>query len=286
VNGIALAELADFLRRSRERVDPCSVGLAPRSRRRTPGLRREDVAQLAGISVDHYARLEQKRGARPSEQVIGSLARALRLTEDECDYLHRLVGYPARQRGTAMRHVRPGLLLVLDRLVDVPAQVISDSAQVLARNAMAEALFGAPVRPGRAGNAIWLLFAETESRPVLKDELPRLMASAVADLRATHARRPDDAEVNALIRDLLKVSAEFRQMWERHDVAVRHSSAKTFVHPQVGRLDLECEVLLSASASGEQSLVMYTARPGTDAVDKLELLRVIGRETFADGKVR
>ncbi len=286
MNGIALAELADFLRRSRERVDPCSVGLAPRSRRRTPGLRREDVAQLAGISVDHYARLEQKRGARPSEQVIGSLARALRLTEDECDYLHRLVGYPARQRGTAMRHVRPGLLLVLDRLVDVPAQVISDSAQVLARNAMAKALLGAPVRPERAGNAIWLLFAETESRPVLKDELPRLMASAVADLRATHARRPDDAEVNALIRDLLKVSAEFRQMWERRDVAVRHSSAKTFVHPQVGRLDLECEVLLSASASGEQSLVMYTARPGTDAVDKLELLRVIGRETFADGKVR
>jgi|HubBroStandDraft_1064217.scaffolds.fasta_scaffold37841_3 transcriptional regulator with XRE-family HTH domain len=286
VNRADLAELADFLRRSRERIDPSCVSLAPRSRVRTPGLRREDVAQMAGISVDYYARLERQRGARPSEQVIGALARALRLTEDEYDYLHRLAGYATRARGQGVQHVRLGLLLVLDRLVDVPAQVISDSSQVLARNAMAEALFGAPVLPGRAGNAIWLLFAETDSRPVLADELPRLMASAVADLRATHARRPDDAEVNALIRDLLEVSAEFRELWQRHDVAVRHSSAKTLLHPQIGPLELECEVLLSASASGEQSLVLYTARPGTDAAEKLELLRVLGRETFADGKGR
>jgi transcriptional regulator with XRE-family HTH domain len=286
VNRTDLAELADFLRRSRERTDPASVGLAPRSRMRTPGLRREDVAQLAGISVDYYARLEQQRGARPSEQVIGALARALRLTEDEYDYLNRLAGYPTRTRGTAVPHVRPGLLLVLDRLVDVPAQVMSDSSQVLARNAMAEALFGAPVLPGRAGNAIWLLFAETGSRPLPREDLPRLMATAVADLRATHARRPEDPEVNALIRDLLEVSAEFREFWEQHDVAVRHNSAKTFLHPQMGRLEFLCEVLLSASASGEQSLVLYSARPGTDTAEKLELLRVLGRETFADGNVR
>jgi transcriptional regulator with XRE-family HTH domain len=286
MNGIDLAELGDFLRRSRERIDPPSVGLARRTRMRTPGLRREDIAQMTGISVDYYARLEQQRGARPSEQVLGALARALRLTDDECDYLHRLAGYATLARGTAIRHVRPGLLLVLDRLVDVPAQVSSDSGQALARNAMAEALFGAPVLPGRAGNAIWLLFAETDSRPMLQEELPRLMASTVADLRATHARRPYDAEVNALIHDLLEVSAEFRELWERHDVAVRHSSSKTFVHPQIGRLELECEVLLSASASGEQSLILYTARPGTDTAEKLQLLRVLGRETFADGKVR
>ena len=284
MNGIDLAELADFLRRSRERIDPSSVGLAPRSRMRTPGLRREDVAQMAGISVDYYARLEQQRGARPSEQVIRALTRALRLTEDQSDYLHRLAGYATRARGTAVPHVRPGLLLVLDRLIDVPAQVMSDSGQVLARNAMAEALFGAPAPAGRAGNAIWLLFAETDSRPILREELPRLMAAAVADLRATHARRPGDAEVNALIRDLLEVSAEFRELWERHDVAVRHSSAKTFVHPQIGPLELECEILLSASGSGEQSLVLYTPRPGTDTAGKLELLRVLGRETFAGGK--
>ena len=137
MNGIDRAELADFLRRSRERIGPASVGLPPRGRRRTPGLRREDVAQMAGISVDYYARLEQQRGARPSEQVISALAGALRLTQDESDYLHRLAGYRTWGRSTSARRVSPGLLLVLDRLVDAPAQVLSDSGQVLARNAMA-----------------------------------------------------------------------------------------------------------------------------------------------------
>ena len=280
VNRIDRAELADFLRRSRERVEPSTVGLPPRSRMRTPGLRREDVAQLAGISVDYYARLEQQRGANPSEQVIGALARALRLTDDECDYLHRLAGYRTWARDAASRHVSPGLMLVLDRLVDAPAQVIGDSGQNLARNAMAEALFGGPALPGRAGNVYWRTFGDPSSRPpVVEEELPAILAGHVADLRATHARRPQDAEVNALIRDLLEVSAEFRELWERHDVAVRRSATKTFMHPEIGRLALNCEVLLAAS--GEQSLVLYTARPGTDAAEKLELLRVLGRETFA-----
>jgi transcriptional regulator with XRE-family HTH domain len=280
VNRIDVAELADFLRRSRERIDPSSVGLPPRGRMRTPGLRREDVAQLAGISVDYYARLEQQRGARPSEQVIGALARALRLTEDECDYLHRLAGYPTRARGTVSRHVSPGLLLVLDRLVDAPAQVISDTGQILARNAMSEALHGGRVLPGRAGNSYWRAFADRGARPLFPaDELPGILAGHVADLRATHAKRPEDAEVNALIRDLLAASDEFRGLWERHDVAVRRVCRKTILHPQVGPIALDCEVLLAAS--GEQSLVLYTARPGTDAAEKLALLRVLGRETFA-----
>ena len=280
VNRIDVAELADFLRRSRERIDPASVGLPPRGRMRTPGLRREDVAQLTGISVDYYARLEQQRGARPSEQVIGALARALRLTEDESDYLHRLAGYQTRARSTARRHVSPGLLLVLDRLVDAPAQVISDTGQILARNAMSEALHGGPALPGRAGNTYWRAFGDRGSRPLFpEDELPAILASHVADLRATHAKRPGDAEVNALIRDLLAASAEFRELWERHDVAVRRVCRKTMLHPQVGSIELECEVLLAAS--GDQKLVLYTARPGTAAAEKLELLRVLGRETFA-----
>jgi transcriptional regulator with XRE-family HTH domain len=281
VNRIDLAELADFLRRSRERIEPSSVGLPPRGRRRTPGLRREDVAQLAGISVDYYARLEQQRGARPSEQVISALARALRLTEDECDYLHRLAGYQTRARDTASGHVSPGLMLVLDRLVDAPAQVVSDSGQVLARNTMAEALFGAPALPGRAGNSYWRMFGEKSSRPFIPEhEQPAIMAGHVADLRATHARRPEDAELNALIRDLLEVSVEFRELWARHDVAVRRNAGKTIMHPEVGPLVLDCEVLLAAS--GEQSLILFTARPGTDAAERLELLRVLGRESFAE----
>lgn len=280
MNGIDRAALADFLRRSRERIEPAAVGLPPRSRTRTPGLRREDVAQLAGISVDYYARLEQRRGAHPSEQVIGALARVLRLTEDECDYLHRLADYRTRTRDAADSHVPPGLLLVLNRLVDAPAQVVSDSGQVLARNAMAEALFGAPALPGRAGNTNWLLFTDPAARLIVPaGQLAGIMAHHVANLRAVHARRPHDDEVNALIRDLLKASAEFRGLWDRHDVAVMRSASKTIVHPQVGLLELDCEVLLAAS--GVQSLILFTARPGTDAAEKLGLLRVLGRETFA-----
>lgn len=281
MKGTDRAQLADFLRRSRERMDPAALGLPPRARPRTPGLRREDVAQLAGISVDYYARLEQGRGAFPSEQVVGALARALRLTEDECDYLHRLAGYPTRARGRASAHVSPGLLLVLDRLVDAPAQVVSDSGQVLARNAMAELLHGSPALPGRAGNINWQLFTNPHdhARTPL-DDRAALTATHVANLRATHARRPGDEEVNALIRDLLAASEEFRELWERHDVAVLRATRKTFVHPQVGAIEVECEVLLSAS--GEQSLILYTAPPGSDAAQKLQLLRVLGHESFAD----
>lgn len=279
MNGIDRERLADFLRRSRERVAPAALGLPPRSRSRTPGLRRDDVAQLAGISVDYYARLEQGRGAFPSEQVIGALARALRLSADECDHLHRLAGYPTIGRSVST-HVRPGLLLVLDRLIDAPAQIVSDIGQVLARNAMAEALFGAPAEPGRAGNIYWRVFTEPLHRvQVPAAERTEIVAHHVSNLRVVQGRRPHDPELNALIRDLLEASGEFRELWERHDVAVMRASAKTFVHPQVGSLALDCEVLLTAS--GEQSLILYTARPGTDAAEKLELLRVLGREDFA-----
>jgi transcriptional regulator with XRE-family HTH domain len=281
MTGIDRAALADFLRRSRERVDPSSVGLPPRGRRRTPGLRREDVAQLAGISVDYYARLEQQRGAHPSEQVISALARALRLTEDECDYLHRIAGYQTRARDTAAAHVRPGLLLILDRLTDAPAQVVSDTGQILARNALSEALFGSPALPGRAGNAYWHMFTDPAARTrVLPEELPRILADHVANLRAVHAQRPEDAELNALIRDLTEASPEFRELWQRHDVAVRRAATKTLLHPEVGRLDLDCEVLLAPT--GEQKLVLFTAAPGTDTAEKLKLLRVLGHQSFAE----
>jgi transcriptional regulator with XRE-family HTH domain len=268
MNGIDRERLADFLRRSRERLDPGSFGFPARSRTRTPGLRREDVAQQAGISVDYYTRLEQSRGAHPSAQVVGALARALRLTDDECDYLHRLAGHPTRNREASSEHVRPGLLLVLDRLVDAPAQVVSDIGQVLARNSMAEALFGAPVRPGRAGNINWLTFTSAEHRAL------------VPNLRAAHARRPDDPELSTLISDLLAVSEEFRELWQQHDVAVLRGTHKTIIHPTVGRIELECESLLTGS--GDQTLVLFTARPGTESVEQLALLRVLGRESFAD----
>jgi transcriptional regulator with XRE-family HTH domain len=279
------AALADFLRRSRERLDPGTFGLPSRTRTRTPGLRREDVARQAGISTDYYTRLEQARGAHPSAQVVAALARALRLTDDECDYLHRLAGHPTRNRKAPGGHVRPGLLLVLDRLVDAPAQVVSDIGQVLARNAMAEALFGAPVQPGRAGNINWLAFTSAEHRALVPpEERPRIVANHVANLRATHARRPDDPEVNALISDLSAASEEFCGLWQQHDVAVLHGAHKTIIHPTVGRIELDCETLLTDSV--DQRLVLFTARPGTESAEQLALLRVLGRETFADAAGR
>jgi hypothetical protein len=151
---------------------------------------------------------------------------------------------------------------------------------VLARNALAEALFGAPALPGRAGNINWVNFTDPAQRSRTPDaQRPAVLAIHVANLRATHARRPADPEVNALIGDLLAASAEFRELWRRHDVAVLRASHPIIVHPQVGTIELDCETLLTAS--GEQSLILYTARPGTDAAEKLELLRVLGREHFA-----
>ncbi|AZM49563.1 transcriptional regulator [Streptomyces sp. WAC 06738] len=269
-------ELADFLRRSRARLTPADVGLPPGARRRTPGLRREEVAQLAGMSADHYTRLEQARGSRPSRQMLAAVARGLRLGDDERDHLFHLAGEePPRARG-AGAHVRPGLLLILDRLTDTPAQVLADCGDVLAQNALSRALSGDTAdRAGDGRNIVWRFFTEPESRALIPPEDREDVARrAVADLRATVARRPDDARVAGLVRRLRARSAEFAALWEAHDVAVRRREVKRFVHPVAGLLELDCEVLLNPEH--DQRLVVYTARPGSESHQRLELLRVVG----------
>ncbi|WP_326799319.1 helix-turn-helix transcriptional regulator [Streptomyces sp. NBC_01808] len=269
-------ELADFLRRCRARLTPADVGLPPGARRRTPGLRREEVAQLAGMSTDHYTRLEQARGSRPSRQMLTAVARGLRLSDDERDHLFHLAGEePPRARG-AGAHVRPGLLLILDRLTDTPAQVLSDCGDVLAQNALSRALSGdAAVRSGDERNIVWRYFTEPAAPEFLPPEdRDHAARAAVADLRATLARRPDDARVAALVRRLRARSAKFAALWEAHDVAVRRREVKRFIHPVVGLLELDCEVLLNPEH--DQRLVVYTARPGSESHQRLELLRVVG----------
>jgi len=271
--------LADFLTRRRQGLSPEALGLQPRSRSRTPGLRREDVAQLAGISVDYYTRLEQTRASRPSEQVLGSLARALRLTEDERDHLFRLAGQQPPPRFSPSEHVRPGLLLILDRLYDTPAQVLTDYGQVLACNAIAETLFGSAAQSGRQGNHMWRFFTDPRSRArILPEHQPRIAESHVAHLRAVQTKRPDDPRVADLVHGLLTESAEFAELWRRHDVAVRRADRKTVVHPVVGPIEFDCENLLSDT--GDQRLILYTTRPGTESHERLALLRVVGRESF------
>lgn len=275
------AELADFLRRGRARLDPSDVGLASGPRRRTPGLRREEVASLAGMSVDYYTRLEQSRGPRPSRQMLAALARALRLTDDERDHLFHLTGEEPPRRDAPSAHVRPGLLLILDRLHDTPAQVVSDTGDVLAQNAMSRALSGDVfARPPRERNLVRRFFLDPAARELFPPEdLPEHARSQVANLRAVTAARPDDPEPAALVAELRSSSEEFAVLWDEHEVAVRRQSTKRFQHPLVGLLELDCEVLLSHEH--HHMLVVHTARPGTESYERLQLLRVVGMQDMS-----
>ncbi|WP_405872972.1 MULTISPECIES: helix-turn-helix transcriptional regulator [unclassified Streptomyces] len=275
------AELADFLRRGRARLDPAHVGLAPGSRRRTPGLRREEVAQLAAMSVDYYTRLEQSRGPRPSRQMLTALARALRLTDDERDHLFHLAGEEPPRRGSGSAHVSPGLLLVLDRLHDTPAMVVSDCGEVLAQNAMARALSGdASARPPRERNLVRRFFLDPAAREICPPEdVPDHARAHVANLRAVAAARPDDPEPAALVAELRASSEEFAALWAEHEVAVRRQSTKRFRHPLVGLLELDCEVLLNQN--DHHMLIVHTARPGTESYERLQLLRVVGLQDMS-----
>ncbi|TYB49235.1 helix-turn-helix transcriptional regulator [Actinomadura chibensis] len=272
-------ELADFLRRSRERLRPREVGLTAGPRRRTPGLRREEVAQLAGMSADYYMRLEQARSPQPSTQLLRSLARALRLTEDERDHLYVLAGHRPPAGPFAGEHVRPGLLYLLDRLHDTPAQIIGDLGDVLAQNSMSEFLFGCvcTVEPGDR-NIVWRWFTDPFVREAYpEEEHEHHSRMHVADLRAAVARRGSDAVASALVGRLREASEEFARLWERHEVAVRRSSRMKVLHPEIGAMEFDAETLLTPAE--DQRLVVFTPPPGSPAVEALELLGVIGAET-------
>lgn len=272
------AALAELLRSRRERLDPAEVGLPVGQRRRTPGLRREEVATLAAISTDYYTRLEQRRGPHPSPGVLAAIARALRLTEDERDHLFHLAGQPQPARRSPAAYVGPGVLYLLDRLVDTPAFVVDDLGNTLVQNRMSMLLSGDQTsRTGRERNHVWRWFTDPEARVrIPEQDWPAHSRSHTADLRATVGRRGGDADVTALVHDLLAASPEFAALWAEHEVAVRRSSAKRIAHPEVGLFDLLCERLTS-EVDGS-ILVVLQPRPGTDCREKLELLSVIGTQ--------
>ncbi|GAB3698064.1 helix-turn-helix transcriptional regulator [Saccharopolyspora tripterygii] len=267
--------LADFLRRRRELLRPSDVGLPEGLRRRTPGLRRDEVAQLAGISTDYYTRLEQRRGSHPSEPVVAGLARALRFSLDERDHLFHLAGMtpPPRRAGG---HIRPSLISLADRLTDVPVTICTDLNEVLWQNALSIALVGDRKQPGaRHGSFVWRWFTE----PGMRDGIPEEdwahhSAAHVSDLRATYSRRAGERDITGLVEDLLERSDEFRELWERHEVGVRHMDRKRFRHPEVGLVEVNCETLLTPEA--DLKFLAYFPAEGTDAREKLDLLRVIG----------
>jgi transcriptional regulator with XRE-family HTH domain len=276
-------QLAEFLRSRRARVQPGDAGLATGTRRRTPGLRREEVARLAGISVDYYTRLEQARGPRPSRQVLAALARALRLYDAERAHLYHLAGeVPAPPTGPSP-DVPAGILHLLDRLDDTPAYVIDAKYQILAWNPMAAALLGDPSGwPPDQRNMIWNLFAGRYSAMALADPQASTFADeCVAELRAAAAQYPEDPGIHRLIARLRSASPEFVRRWEEFQVCVRRgSTAKRMRHPVVGELTLECEVLDIAGHG--QRLVIYSAAPGSPSAEALKLLGVVGPQWTAD----
>ncbi|MFB7844342.1 helix-turn-helix transcriptional regulator [Microbacterium sp. NPDC056052] len=272
--------LADFLRRRREALRPGDVGLHEGARRRAQGLRREEVAQLTGMSVDYYTRLEQRRGPQPSEQMLAALARALRLTADERDYLFRTAGHSAPDRRSTLPHVAPALLRVLDRLDDTPALVLSNLGETLVANRMAQALLGdSSERTGLARSDVYRWFTDPAARAVYPEaDHARHARAQVAGLRAAYGAMGTRSRAGELVRALQAESSEFAELWERHEVAVRFEDHKTLVHPELGPIELDCQALFTEDQS--QALLVLTAPPRTDGWQKLQLLSVIGAQRF------
>ncbi|MCH6165084.1 helix-turn-helix transcriptional regulator [Pseudonocardia alaniniphila] len=272
-------QLADFLRRRRAAIGPAQAGIADGPRRRTSGLRREEVAMLAGMSVDYVVRLEQGRSSQPSTQLLGALARALRLSDDERDHLFHLAGHQPPPADGVARLARAGLLRMLDRLGDTPALVLSDLGEVLAQNWAAVLLTGDLTDfSGDRRYVVHRWFTDPAARAVCPPEEQEYHArQLVADLRAAAGRRSGDPTVAGLVHRLRAASADFRRLWAEHEVAVRRADRKTFVNPRVGRLLMDCETLVTPDHR-QQLLVLTPA--DDEARERLELLRVLGVEEF------
>ncbi|WP_024934110.1 helix-turn-helix transcriptional regulator [Actinomadura welshii] len=272
--GMNRDDLADFLRRSRERLGPRDVGLVEGPRRRTPGLRREEVAALAGMSADYYMRLEQARSSQPSDQMLAALTRALRLTTDERDHLYLLAGHRPPEAARAGEYLRPSMLYLLDQLDRVPAQVLSDLGDLLAQNDLAQALFGCVCTVAREDrNIVLRWFTEPDVRShFAAEEHEERSRQMVADLRAAVGQRGDDATSRALVARLRAASTEFAALWDRHEVAVRRSHRYRLLHPELGAIEFDCEVL--ATPAADQRLLVFTPPPG--GTEALDMLRVLG----------
>ncbi|WP_426502488.1 helix-turn-helix domain-containing protein [Dactylosporangium sp. McL0621] len=279
-----LAELGAFLKSRRDRIRPADVGLPTGPRRRVPGLRRDEVAQLAGASVEYYIELERGAGSQPSEQMLAALARALRLTLDERDHLYHLAGRPLPAPGGPAAHVHPGMLDLLDRLTGTPAQVITDVHVTLVQNRLAKALLGDQVHfEGHSRSFVFRWFTDPQARKLYPEQDHEHQSrSFTADLRAAVARRGGrDRETQELVAALLERSPQFAALWEERDVAVRREEQKRIIHPSLGTIELNCLNLFSED--GRQRLLWFTPTLGTGAVEQLELLGVVGNQNLVAG---
>lgn len=260
-------ELAAFLRTRRERLTPGAAGLPERGQqRRTPGLRREEVAELAGVSTDYVVRLEQGRGLRPSVEVLEALARALRLTDSERIYLFDLAQQRPPSSAPPAREVpAPALTKLIRVFSPLPAMLVNHRCDILAWNPEMAALlldFGAV--PAHRRNALWLCLMHPALRGVYGDR-ERIIQDGIADLRAAWAAHPDDTALAAMIAELTEVSPEFAANWDRRDVLVRGRGRKPLHHPIAGDLTVEFEVLLSQQDPDQRIIVYQAADPASEA---------------------
>jgi transcriptional regulator with XRE-family HTH domain len=275
-------EFGRTVRRWRDRVSPEAVGVPVGRRRRASGLRREELAALAGISADYLTRLEQGRATAPSAQVVESLARALRLADTERDLLYRLAGHAAPGPNMVPSRVTPSVQRLLDRLSHTPVVVYDASWTLVLANAPYDALMGDTTSwRGLDRNAVWRNVTGLPSRVVhTAQEQAEHEARLVADLRLTASRYPADRALRQLITDLTSGSPRFAELWdaEAPPSVSEPSRRKTIDHPSVGRITLDCDTLLVTL--DDLRITIYTAEPGTEDADRLDLAVILGTQSL------
>jgi transcriptional regulator with XRE-family HTH domain len=292
-----VSELGKTLHAWRDRVTPAEAGLPANGVRRAPGLRREELAQLAGLSVDYVVRLEQGRSSSPSAQVLTSLARALRLDDAERDHLFVLAGQAPPAPGRISAYIPPGVQRLVDQLDGAPLSVADASWTMISWNSLWAAMLGDPsgLRP-RQRNIIWLHFTGRAGVPngrpdgatyvaghgrvrQTPEQTERFKLAMVTDLRAAVTRYPKDPDLHAFVADLRAVSPEFATAWDEHQIGFHGSDHKTIEHPDLGPIVLDCDVLTVPGS--DLRIVVYTAPPNSEAAEKLKLLSVIGLQSLA-----
>lgn len=277
-------EFGRMVRRCRDRVAPEAVGVPIGRRRRASGLRREELAQLAGISTDYLTRLEQGRATAPSAQVVGALAQALRLADPDRDLLYRLAGQTAPGPDTVPSRVVPSVQRLLDRLSHTPAVVYDATWTLVVANAPYDALMGeTSAWRGIERNAVWRNLLGPRSRVVhTPEEQAEHEARLVADLRLTASRYPADRALRRLIAELTELSPRFAGLWEADAPAPPPypSRHKTVDHPAVGRITLDCDSLLVAQ--DDLRITVYTVEPGTQDAERLALVTVLGTQSLVE----
>jgi transcriptional regulator with XRE-family HTH domain len=277
-------EFGRTVRHWRDRVAPATVGVAEGRRRRATGLRREEVAGLAGISVDYLTRLEQGRATSPSAQVVEAVARALRLTDAERDLLFRLAGHVTPELNLVSSRITPSVQRLLDRLANTPVAVFDATWTLIIANAPYDALMGQTTSwRGIERNSIWRHLIGPGTRAVhTPEEQADFEARLVADLRLTAARYPADQRLKRLIRELAALSPRFVELWEPGNLELHQDQDrhKIIDHPDVGHITLDCDTLIVAA--DDLRIMMYTAEPETEDAASLALAIVLGTQSLID----